>query len=417
LLQIKENNDFVIFDEKMIVNPYDYINPIKTERYFADRKNELKEIEYILNLAKGRKYFNIAILGERRVGKTSLLNIIKKNAVKRNLIVASFKLDEESANMLDVFKQMEEKIIIEGAKKGFYREWDKVFLRVVEGIKTVTEITASISGIPLQLPNLYKAKKSQKDFDVSYTILENDFKKLWDHVSMKVDAIIIIIDEAQLLAREKALLQRIRNLFEDLDGYILILSGTPLMLQDLSEVFSPIERFFVKLPLGAFKNEEDAKEAILKPIKDVDIEFDKDSIEEIVRVSGRYPYEINLLGHFAFKVSSEREWEKIKLTPEVWNSIRKQIKKMQEYESIFSQLSSTEQEFLKIFVNTGHEIDYAALTEYLRENNLKPISQSYFSILAKKDIMEVSKKVGKRVFYKIKDNWLEFYIRYGIKQL
>ncbi|ODS38774.1 MAG: hypothetical protein A7315_03165 [Candidatus Altiarchaeales archaeon WOR_SM1_79] len=396
-------------------NPYDYIKPIKDEKRFADRKNELKEIEYVLDLTKGGTYFNVAILGERRVGKTSLLNIIAKGAGKRNLLTVMIKLDENNANLLEVFKMIEERIISEGSKYGLFPKWKDYFSQLINGVEKIE--------IPLLLPKIYFSKKSRGDMDVSYTTLENDMEKFWEKVNKKVDGIVIMVDESQLLARDKALLQRIRNLFETIDGYVLIFSGTPDMLEGLSEVFSPIDRFFVKVYIGPFKNKEDAEEAISKPISNMDIKFDKDSMNRIIEISRRYPYEINLISHFAFRTSQEKGENVIKLDQNVLESVTIQVQKMKEYKGMFDSLAEKEKDFITWFVEVGSSVDRTSLAEHLKEDKedareIKEIRNSltmYFKRLMRKRIIEKDKTEGRRVFYKIKDPWLELYVRYGQK--
>ena len=396
-------------------NPYDYIKPIKDEKRFADRRSELKEIEYILDLTKGNTYFNVAILGERRVGKTSLLNIIGKEAGKRKLLTVMIKLDENNANLLEVFKMIEEGIISEGSKYGMFPKWKEHFSQLINGIEKIE--------IPLLLPKIYLSRKSKGDVDVSYTTLENDMEELWKKAKKKLDGIVVMVDESQLLARDKALLQRIRNLFETIDGYVLIFSGTPAMLENLAEVFSPIDRFFVKVYLGPFKTKEDAEEAILKPISGMNLKFDKDSMNEIIEISRRYPYEINLISHFAFRMAQEKGEEVIKLTDDVLESVVAQVQKMKEYKGVFDSLSGKEKNFLIDFLEVGSSVDATSLAEHLKENKkdsrgIKEIRKSlgvYFKILMEKEIIEKDKTEGRRVFYKIKDPWLELYVRYGQK--
>ena len=396
-------------------NPYDYIKPIKDEKKFADRKDELKEIKYILDLTKGGTYFNIAILGKRRVGKTSLLNIIAKEADKRKLLTVMVKLDESNANLLEVFKMVEERIISEGAKYGLFPKWKEHFSQLINGIEKIE--------IPLLLPKIYLSGKSKGDVDVSYTTLENDMEELWKKAKKKIDGIVVMVDESQLLSKDKALLQRIRNLFETIDGYVLIFSGTPAMLENLTEVFSPIDRFFVKVYLGPFKTREDAGEAILKPISCTNIKFDEDSMDKVIEISRRYPYEINLISHIAFRMSQEKGENVITLTHDVWESVVVQIQKMKEYKTLFDSLSDKEKNFLIDFVEIGSSVDPTSLAEHLKENEkdpraVKKIIMSlamYFKRLMQKKIIEKDKIEGRNVFYKIKDPWLELYVRYGQK--
>jgi predicted AAA+ superfamily ATPase len=69
-------------------NPYDFISPVKDPELFAGRHDELKEIEYYLQLSKNDKpkYFHLALVGPRSAGKTSLLNMIGHAANKLQLL-------------------------------------------------------------------------------------------------------------------------------------------------------------------------------------------------------------------------------------------------------------------------------------------------------------------------------------------
>ncbi|MHC5773961.1 hypothetical protein [Nostoc sp.] len=64
-------------------NPYDFSNPVSDIELFAGRKNELKDINYYLNhAAKAPRAINLALLGRRASGKTSLLNIIQSEEIR-----------------------------------------------------------------------------------------------------------------------------------------------------------------------------------------------------------------------------------------------------------------------------------------------------------------------------------------------
>ncbi|MFM7406966.1 MAG: ATP-binding protein [Cuspidothrix sp.] len=65
-----------MIDFSKFYNPYDFSNPVLELDLFAGREKELEEIRYYLDQAKNaRQPINIALLGQRASGKTSLLNI------------------------------------------------------------------------------------------------------------------------------------------------------------------------------------------------------------------------------------------------------------------------------------------------------------------------------------------------------
>lgn len=78
-----------------IPNPYDFANPVTDSALFAGRRDELGEIGYYLDHAKGApRPINLAILGGRASGKTSLLNMAETEAIKRGFLTVRIDLDE-----------------------------------------------------------------------------------------------------------------------------------------------------------------------------------------------------------------------------------------------------------------------------------------------------------------------------------
>jgi len=75
-------------DLSKLPNPYDFANPITDPHLFAGREKEMEEIRYYLDYAsKSSRPINLAILGPRASGKTSVLNMIEHEAKKRGLLL------------------------------------------------------------------------------------------------------------------------------------------------------------------------------------------------------------------------------------------------------------------------------------------------------------------------------------------
>ena len=68
-------------------NPYDFANPVADADLFVGRRDELEEIRYYLDHARtAPRPINLAILGARASGKTSLLNMVALEATKRDFV-------------------------------------------------------------------------------------------------------------------------------------------------------------------------------------------------------------------------------------------------------------------------------------------------------------------------------------------
>ena len=85
-------------DYAKLYNPYDFSNPVTSRDLFVGRQRELDDLHYYLDQAsKAPRPINIAALGPRASGKTSLLNMIALDANVRGFCVARVDLNESDA--------------------------------------------------------------------------------------------------------------------------------------------------------------------------------------------------------------------------------------------------------------------------------------------------------------------------------
>ena len=411
-----------------IVNPFNYINPVTKEELFIGRESELKTIDYIFDLAEsGSQYQNIAIIGDRAIGKTSLLNILLLRAQKRKFLAVCVDLNEELvSDSTKFFKEIIQAILFEGTrsfdlfggkeKKGLFNK----FVNIVEGADIKVEI-------PLIFGKICLARaQGKKTPEVSDTSLIHDFEFIKNEARKKnVNGILIAIDEANLLSKNRSILQKIRNVFQKLEGYILVLSGTRSLLDDLSDVFSPIQRFFVRVNLNPFSRDE-IKDALHKPLHAIGgrIKVDPHIIPEIEKMSRGYPYEVNLIAHFAFKIATQKKLKTLMLTREVFQEIKNQKDQLIGFEQMFSALSRDEQQVLESIVfldgemsiielaRLSHDFDGPQITDSAVVRRCTQIHRPIFKRLEKKGFLTVVRMEGGKKIYGFKDRWLELYVKY-----
>src|SRR5258706_15812086 len=107
-----------------LYNPYDFANPVADANLFIGRHEELNDIKYYLDHAKtAPRPINLAVLGPRASGKTSLLNMIELEAQKRKEYPVRIDLDED-----DVTSQL------------------RFFLKLFDGILTVACTNGAFGG-------------------------------------------------------------------------------------------------------------------------------------------------------------------------------------------------------------------------------------------------------------------------------
>ena len=83
---------------------------------------------------------------------------------------------------------------------------------------------------------------------------------------------------------------------------IMIGAGLPQILALAGESKSYAERLFRYPKIGEL-SDEDARTAILKPVRDEGADITSDAVQEILRISERYPYFLQQWGHDAWNVA------------------------------------------------------------------------------------------------------------------
>lgn len=290
-------------------NPYDFSNPVLDEELFIGRTNELKEIDYYLeNAKKSKRPINIALLGPRASGKTSLLNITEIKAKKKGFCTVRIDLDEGDAKtqlgfffkIFDgIFTSVCEKNVFGGLKGETY----DTYLDMVNAY----EIPKDKLFCPFLFPLQYAKAMNKRNYNVSLS--DNSFKRDLDLIYKTISCpVIILFDEGNILAKSRILLEKIRNIFMNIPGYMLVFTGTSDLFPVMNEIFSPIVRQFKKINVGEFNDYEECEDCIEKPLEKAGLNLyqisnliPEKSKKEIIDLSGKRPYEIQLISHFLFK--------------------------------------------------------------------------------------------------------------------
>lgn len=311
-------------------NPYDFGKPIRDLRLFAGRQKELQEIDYYLELSKSDRpiYHNLALIGPRSVGKTSLLNMIEHIAKRKGLLAVKSSLNEDiSTNEVQFFKEVLDNLITKGAEKGMYGGISGSTYKLFRKAMDLLDIKAEI---PFLFGTAYIGFKKGEKTTLSQQVLINDLSKAYQEAKKNdISTIVLLFDECDLLSQNKALLQKLRNVFSDLDGYILVFCGTEKMFPDMSEVFSPIPRLFKRIDVGNFRSVEETKDCILKPLTEEERDLvNQSSIVEIHQISNGNPYEVQLLCHFMYRQFKEDNASNIALNVEVLDRVLDELDRL-----------------------------------------------------------------------------------------
>jgi hypothetical protein len=157
-------------------NPYDFANPVRDEALFAGRRAEIETIEYYLHEARQtRRPINLALLGPRAAGKTSLLNMAERWATDQGFLVVRLDLDEGnvSSELAFFFKLLDailQAAFAAGAFGGTAGEAYGVYLDCIAGL-----LPPTAGSLPIRFPQLYaRALTSGRDVPVSSPMLSGD---------------------------------------------------------------------------------------------------------------------------------------------------------------------------------------------------------------------------------------------------
>ena len=365
----------------MYSNPYDFQRPIKDPKLFAGRHNELKEIDYYFELAKSDspKFFNIAIVGPRSSGKTSFLNMVQSIAEEKGFLSVKLSLNNELVqNDAFLFKEVFDGIMTEGIQRGLFGGKGKQIYRKFR--KMVDTLAVDIQ-LPLLFGSAYiGTKKKGQNIGLSQHVLIHDLKELYSEAKkQKIPGIVLLIDECDLLAKNVTVLQKLRNAFQEVEGYIIMLSGTEKMFPSISDTFSPIPRFFKKIDIGNFKTLEETKECILKPLNEDEAKIvDLGSVVEIHSFTGGSPYEINLVAHYMYKHYKESSLPNIKLTVDVLDDILDELERLRKGErhDIATKIKKLWFPQLKVLISLIElgKAKKQALSRYMLLDNLRQLT-------------------------------------------
>lgn len=330
-------------------NPYDFANPVSKKKLFVGRSEELKDIEYYLDQTKKSEHpINIALLGPRASGKTSLLNMCDLEANKRDLLTVRIDLDEgDSKNQLSLFYKIFDSTISKVCEMGAFEGIDgKTYQSYLDIINTHT-IPEDKTFCPFLFPLQYAKAFSSHNFDAQLS--DNSFKRDLIIIQEEINqSIVLLFDEGDVLANNKTNLQKLRNIFTNISGYMLIFAGTPNLFPVMDEVFSPIVRQFKKIQIGGFNKIEDTEECIKQPLENLGIKVEEIINEfssvynEIHKLSIGRPYEIQLICHFLFRSLQEKRTNSFSLNFNVMENVRRELETSQDISSrpIISKIQS-----------------------------------------------------------------------------
>jgi len=233
-----------------IFNQYDFANPITNMGLLADRAAEKEEIKYYLDhAASAPRPINIALIGSRASGKTSLLNYTEVEASARSFFTVRINLDSGSAaNQFSFFYSVLDSIIQKAFNQNFFdgvlgRSYD-TYLDLVSAYKIPDAKEFCLFLFPLRFAKAMQQEATGAQTEVPNNVIQHDLEIIRNEIKRPI---ILIFDECNTMLRNTELLQKLRNIFMNMPGFMLVFAGTDELFPLMDEVFSPIIRQFKKI--------------------------------------------------------------------------------------------------------------------------------------------------------------------------
>lgn len=261
--------------------------------YLAGRDNETNE--FLRLLSQDMILENLILTGLRGVGKTVLFDSFKPLAISKGWIWVGTDLSEASSIS-------EENIAIR-----LLTDLSVVTSSVVIGTRKLQQMgfggETSLIQDTLNFQTLVHIY--QQTPGLSADKLKRVLEVVWECLSQnKPRGLIFAYDEAQNLSdhagKDQYPLSLLLDVFQSIQKkhipFMLALSGLPTLFPKLVEARTFSERMFHIIFLDRL-SEPDSRDAILKPINDTEcpVNFNPESVNTIVKVSGGYPYFIQFI--------------------------------------------------------------------------------------------------------------------------
>ncbi len=272
-------------------NPYIYGAPVEAQSSFFGRKRELEQI--IQAVIKPTKQ-DILLIGERRTGKTSLLNQLKKR-LTGSFIPVNIVLNTSEAKTENILTLVMQEVIKSLIKKGF--PIDKHLQEDSNGSNFIDNLEKSIETV----------QPEKSGIKIVLLIDEADYLlQVKRNSSNIVDA-----------PRSGSLRDRAQNILRaalqssEIGNYLrAVVVGTRELSTYVSQRSSPFFNHFRFVNLRLFSTDE-TRELIVKPAASLEYQYTEEAIGRITNLSGGQPYYCQAICYESFNSAMESKRKQI----------------------------------------------------------------------------------------------------------
>jgi hypothetical protein len=307
-------------DVAALRNPYDYANPVSAEDVFAGRRLELSQIAGVLaQTGTGEPVGYVAVHGQRAAGKTSMVNMIELMATQHGHLAVRLDLVPADVGPVAFFTKFYEELV--GAVGNLCGP--DLMPITPRQVRRIASGSVQDDDFPLEFPeNLAQVRAGAP---LSEMALRRD---LLDLAGRADRPIVVLVDEAQLIADDEDVLSLLRTLGTQLRGFVFVLAGTTELIDRVNVVFDHLLRQFEFVEISRFTETTEIEDCVRRPLEAAGFDGARlQKLEELgsdlMRLTDGNPYEIQLYCHTMFNRWQRGAAAGMKLTADALDDVLK----------------------------------------------------------------------------------------------
>ena len=250
-------------------------------------------------ICAGRSARSFVLYGLRGVGKTVLLNRIRRDAEKRGIVSARIEAPEDRslpALLLPVLRAALLRLSRgEALKDGLLKG-----MRALASFKTAFTVRFGDIEVGIDAdPEIGLADSGDLDTDLADLL-----RTIGGAASEHNAALVLFIDELQYVPEEQlaSLIAALHSASQEQLPITMVAAGLPQLVGKTGRAKSYAERLFEFVPVDGLED-ADARSALIVPASHEGVEFNPDAIAEVLRKTGGYPYFLQEWGKQSWDVA------------------------------------------------------------------------------------------------------------------
>ncbi|UCE36062.1 MAG: ATP-binding protein [Thermoplasmata archaeon] len=268
--------------------------------YFCDREQETKEMVHYLS---SKTKHHIAIIGKRRIGKSSLMLRCKMELEKIGIASVYIRVEKTYpftlSNLFSYLLREIEKTYQKSYKERM-KDTGKSFMKSVKPKKIGVDIS--------QIVTLWAEFDSQDKEKDLHELIDKTFVTI-DKVGQQCGKIVIMLDEFQKVFEfGPDFLWTLRGFIQDLKSTSFVVSSSMTSFEDeiIRNKKQPFFNFFFPKKIKELP-EDEVRSFVIHRFNSFQIKLEKDALDLIIDRSDCHPYYVQLLGLKCFEIAKFKE--------------------------------------------------------------------------------------------------------------